>query len=290
ALTSLLLPALALWHVGGVSELMATLREVTDGGYLTLSGPRTPILGIGFAAGLLGIGLGYPGQPHVIKYFLAMDSHPNSVSRARTIALAWASVVYGGMLLLGLCGRAMFPNLADGEIVLIQVTEVVVHPIIAGIMLSAILSAIMSTADSQLLVAAGSVVHDLGLGKTRPLWAIRGTIGALSLSAMVFALEGNEDIFSAVLFGWAAMGAGFVPSLLIRVVLKRRLTAGATAATMILGSLGAVAAHLFYGASGGPSDLRNFFVHVVPITCALVLGLALSRDSDGNVSLDRFAQ
>ncbi|MEO0813430.1 MAG: sodium/proline symporter, partial [Myxococcota bacterium] len=86
ALTSLLLPALALWHVGGVSELMATLREVTDGGYLTLSGPRTPILGIGFAAGLLGIGLGYPGQPHVIKYFLAMDSHPNSVSRARTIA------------------------------------------------------------------------------------------------------------------------------------------------------------------------------------------------------------
>lgn len=281
ATTALILPVLALAEVGGFAGLAQSLEKVTAEGYLSFSGPRSTILGVGFAAGLLGIGLGYPGQPHVVKYFLAMDERPSSVTRGRVIAIVWAAIVYGGMLILGLCGRAMFPELADKEVVLVKVTESLVHPVLAGVMLSAILSAIMSTADSQLLVASGAVTTDLRLGKGsgRELWVIRGTVAALSVGSVIAALLGTDEIFSAVLFGWAAMGAGFAPGLVIRVVLKRRLSARDTGLVMVTGSLLAIAGHLFYGDWLGPPELRNVFIHVVPVTTASLIGLARSQRS-----------
>ncbi|MEO1483927.1 MAG: sodium/proline symporter [Myxococcota bacterium] len=272
--TALVLPVAALVQVGGVSPLIESLQGVEQAGFLSLGGPRPALLGLGFAAGLLGIGLGYPGQPHVVKYFLAMDQTPGSIRRARAIALTWATVVYGGMLLLGLCGRALFPALADREIVLVKVAEAVAHPVLAGIMLSAVLAAIMSTADSQLLVAAGAVTGDLRLGKGKRLWAIRGTILGLSVVAVSAALLGTEEIFSAVLFGWAAMGAGFAPGLLLRVVLRRQLTPVAMGTLVIVGSSLAVLGHVV-----ARGDLRNVFIHVVPISIAFAIGLAWSSPS-----------
>ncbi|MEM6532357.1 MAG: sodium/proline symporter [Myxococcota bacterium] len=275
AVTALFLPLAALVEVGGLTELAARLTILEEPGFLSLGGPRPPLIGAGFAAGLLGIGLGYPGQPHVVKYFLAMERRPGSISRARVIAMTWAVLVYGGMILLGLCGRALFPALADREIVLVKVAESVAHPILAGVMLSAVLAAIMSTADSQLLVAAGAVTSDLGIGKEAPkrtrLWIVRGTVLLLSLVAVTAALVGTEEIFSAVLFGWAAMGAGFAPGLILRVVLGRTVRAGAMATIVVAGSSLAVVGHLY--ASG---DLRNLFIHVMPFTVAFGLGLVLS--------------
>ncbi|MFZ0428271.1 MAG: sodium/proline symporter, partial [Acidobacteriota bacterium] len=164
--TAVVLPASALAAVGGFSGLLDGVGRVADGSFLSLTRNLPLSAGVGFILGLLGIGLGYPGQPHVVNRFMALADRPRAVSRARLIAIAWAVLVYAGMLLLGWCGRVIQPDLADPEVVFISVTNLLFHPVMAGIMLAAVLSAIMSTADSQLLVASSSVTHDLGIGRS----------------------------------------------------------------------------------------------------------------------------
>ena len=108
----------------------------------------------------MGIGLGYPGQPHVVNRFMALRDD-RALAQARIIAIAWAVVIYSGMLLLGLCGRVLYFGLIESEQVLFEVANRLISPVMAGIMIAAVLSAIMSTADSQLLVAASSIANDL---------------------------------------------------------------------------------------------------------------------------------
>ena len=193
------------------------------------------------------------------------------------------------MLLVGLCGRAMFPELSDREIILVKVTEALVHPVLAGVMLAAVLSAIMSTADSQLLVATGTLVSDFGLGGQNSGERRRAALfvgGALSFIAVAAALLGTEEIFSAVLFGWAAMGAGFGPGLILRAVLGRQLSSRTTFGIMLLGSGLAITAH-FACPEGA---FRNAAIHVVPSTTALIVGWFVSRPFSSTRPFTRASQ
>ena len=181
AATAVFLPIIALQAVGGLDQLAAGLAAVGDQG----TGPRMAgIAGIGFVAGTLGIGLGYPGQPHVVNRFMALKDHRALVG-ARVIAIAWAVLIYGGMLVLGLCGRVLFHGLPEPEQVLFEVANRLMSPVVAGVMIAAVLSAIMSTADSQLLVAASSVAHDLpGVRGRQTLRRSRWVVLMLSVLAL----------------------------------------------------------------------------------------------------------
>jgi sodium/proline symporter len=202
-----------------------------------LWGGLGPAAAIGFVAGLLGIGLGYPGQPHVVNRFMALREGAAEIRIARVCAIGWAAVVYAGMILLGLCARIKFPDLADGEQALTHAAETLFGPVVAGIMIAAVLSAVMSTADSQLLVAASSVTHDLGLGGgTRASLLVRSRVVVLALSAgaVVAALTVDATIFDRVLFAWSAMGCAFGPLLLVT-VLRGPVSPGGTIASMLVG-------------------------------------------------------
>jgi sodium/proline symporter len=282
AVSALALPVAALVSVGGPSGLLDDLARVEAEGYLALGGPRPWPVAIGFAAGLLGIGLGYPGQPHVAKYFLALSDDRGVVRRARVIAIGWAVTVYGGMILLGLCGRALFPTLEDGEVVLVVAAERLFPPAVAGVMLAAVLSAMMSTADSQLLVGASTLVHDLGVGGERlaKVTVTRVTVALLTAVAAAAASLGSETIFERVLFGWAAMGASLGPLLLVRVVAKRRIGPGGSLAVLLCGALLAAAAHLFYEDVFGTKSLRGLAIHVLPYVVTTAIAFGVSRPAD----------
>jgi len=220
AATSMVLPAGALYAVGGLSGFLDGIRAVSDPSFFDLFRNMAWPSAIGFILGLLGIGLGYPGQPHVVNRFMALSGERRALEKARVIAIAWAVIVYSGMLVVGLCGRILLPNLADPEVVFIGLTNSLFHPVVSGVMLAAILSAIMSTADSQLLVASSTVTHDLGLERIRwisPLTWSRIVVVSLSAAAVAGALVGSQQIFSRVLFAWAAMGSAFGPILLVLV-------------------------------------------------------------------------
>ena len=209
AATAVVLPLATLWTVG-VEGLFANGPE----GFDSLTRNMTPAAAFGFVFGLLGIGLGYPGQPHVVNRFMALRDE-RAVRTARRIALTWAVTVYAGMLVLGWAGRSLLPELGDNEVVFVAATRSLFPPVVSGVMLAAVLSAIMSTADSQLLVAASSVTNDLGWGRSTPVWSSRVVVTLISASAVVAALFGPQGIFDRVLFAWSAMGAAFGPLLLV---------------------------------------------------------------------------
>ncbi len=217
AVSAVILPVFALIAVGGPAALMASLD--VDGLSVIKLWTRQDSLaaGIGFVIGLAGIGLGYPGQPHVVNRFMAMKDR-KAIPTARLIAISWAVIIYTGMVVLGWCGRILVNALGDGEQVLIALATVLLHPVMAGIMVSAILSAIMSTADSQLLVAASSVSHDLRDGKTatrESLKQARWVVLFIGIAAIALAILSPEAIFSRVLFAWQALAAAFGPLLII---------------------------------------------------------------------------
>lgn len=217
ALSSLLLPALAILSVGGPAVLLDSLIGDDNGGFSLWTGQATLPAAVGFVCGLFGIGLGYPGQPHVVNRFMAIENQ-QAIVRGRKIALSWACIIYTGMVLLGWCGRLLVDDLGDGEQLLFVLATLLLPAMLAGVMVSAILSAIMSTADSQLLVAASSVSHDLGDHHAEPgkgLARARWVVLLIGLLAIALAIGFPDRIFNRVLFAWQALAAAFGPLLVV---------------------------------------------------------------------------
>ncbi len=219
ALTAAILPLAALLKVGGPGALWQKMQLVDAAGYTSIFNNFGGWAAVGFALGFLGIGLGYPGQPHVTNRFMAMES-AEGVKFGRWVALLWGVVVYSGMLTVGWCGRVLM-EVDDKEKIFLALTNELFPPVVAGVMIAAVLSAIMSTADSQLLVVVSALTHDLFLdqpgAEEKLLARSRVVILAVSLFAVWAALYGPKEIFGFVLFAWGALAAAFGPQLLIRV-------------------------------------------------------------------------
>lgn len=236
----IILPIIALVHIGGFDRLYLILSKYP--GYLSPVKSTGIYFSIGSVLGLLGIGLGYPGQPHVLARFMAA-SDDSVIRRGKIIALTWGFFVYLGAIFLGLAGKALIPNIADQEHLFPSLAVMLLHPVLAGIMLSAIMSAIMSTADSQLLVASSSLVRDIyekilgkGLEQKQLLITIRLSILVLGILSVLVALTEVRIIFWFVLFAWSGLGAGFGP-LIILLLRGYRFTPAQAVTGMLLGFL-----------------------------------------------------
>lgn len=218
AATAILLPWAALIGIGGWDQLLPGLRAVSGSDGINVTGPFAGVMGVFFVLGTLGIGLGYPGQPHVVNRFMALRDQ-RALRTARRIAIGWAVVIYAGMLLTGLCGRILYSGIGDGEQVFFEVANRLLSPVMSGVMIAAVLSAVMSTADSQLLVAASSASYDWDLhrrrgddGTRRSRWVVL----VISAVAVLLALFAEQAIFARVLFAWHALGSSFGPVLIAR--------------------------------------------------------------------------
>lgn len=271
---AMILPLVALAAVGGPGELWAGLAALEDPGLLRVVDQPDLLLAVVFVSGLFGIGLGYPGQPHVVNRFMALERIEH-IPLARAVALPWALLTFSGMVLLGWCGRVLLPELPDPEAVLLSLSAQLLPAALGGLITGGVLAAIMSTADSQLLVAGSAASHDL----TRRRFSLlldRSAILLVGLAAVLLALYIPATIFDRVLFAWQSLGNAFGPLLLV-LLLGGSLTMGWRLVVMVTGF------GLTVVISAMPDVPGDAAERLIPFAVALVLALIGLRYSRRHV-------
>jgi sodium/proline symporter len=196
-------------------------------------------------ASLVGWGLGYAGQPHILARFMAAKSVEH-ITVARRVAMGWVLIVMAAAVIVGLAGRVVLePGLAgaDTEKVFIVMSTTFLHPALAGICLAGVMAAIMSTASAQLLVASSAFSQDLYRGLLRPaagraelLWVGRVAVLGIALLAFVIALDPTSKVLDLVAWAWAGFGAAFGPAIILSLYWPR-MTRAAALTGIVVGGL-----------------------------------------------------
>ena len=212
-------------------EMSSFLKGMTLAGFLSL----------------VGWGLGYMGQPHILVRFMAAGT-VRGLGDARRISITWMILCLLGAVLVGYYGvafSARHPEIAvaNPEQIFIIVTQALFNPWVAGILLSAILAAIMSTLSCQLLVASTTLTADFYRRLFRPrasqtelLWCGRLMLLLVAVIAYIIALDPNSGILHLVAYAWAGFGASFGPAILVSLLWKKMTLKGALAG-MVAGAL-----------------------------------------------------
>ncbi|WP_392564943.1 sodium/proline symporter PutP [Orbus wheelerorum] len=199
---------------------------------------------------LLGWGLGYFGQPHILARFMAADSH-QVMKNARRISMTWMILCLMGAITVGFFGIAYFSNhpqvaylINDGkqERIFIELSKLLFNPWIAGILLAAILAAVMSTLSCQLLVCSSAITEDLYRAFFRPkakqkelVWVGRMMVLLVAVIAILLAINPNNSVLDLVSHAWAGFGAAFGP-IIIFSVFWRRMTRNGALIGMLVGA------------------------------------------------------
>ena len=277
----LIVPIVACVHVGGpgaVAENLAQLTDETLHFFPETTGGHIDSL---LLASALGWGLGYFGQPHILVRFMAIENS-EMIKTSRRMAMVWVVLTLSAAVLVGLIGKAFMPDLADGETVYMEMIDALFNPVLAGVMLIAILAATMSTASSQLLVTASSVSRDIYAilfkkeGEEKQLvWVSRVAVVAVSVIAIFLGLDPNSSIFSLVSCAWGGIGATFGPLILFSLFWKRMTLAGAIAGMII----GGVTDLLWYNLSGGVFDIYEIIPGFLFSSLAIIVFSLLTKPS-----------
>jgi sodium/proline symporter len=218
AIAALVMPVAAYLSVGGMPGLLEGLAASSNDAQLSLTAGYAGLFALGIVFGGLAIGFGTYGQPHLMARIMALRDD-KAMRQARLITIVWYLIVFLGMWFVGLSGHVLHSGLENSEQIFFVMLDGLFPPVIGAIFLAAVLSAIMSTADSQLLSAAAAIANDLGLGgndQKRVLLISRLTTVVLVVASVVVAIYLPEKIFSRVLFAWMALGAAFGPVLFAR--------------------------------------------------------------------------
>ncbi len=224
---------------------------------------------------LLAWAFGYFGMPHIVVRYMSIRS-PREVKVARRISLVWIVIALSAAILIGMVGRAYFQindmsleGYNSENIFITLVSEVFVGslwPFVAGLLFAAVMAAIMSTADSQLLVASSSITNDV-LGKSKRfdlsdaklMWISRVVVIVVAIIAFVLAMVGNDNIMGLVSYAWAGFGAAFGPLMLLSLYWKRMNLQGAIA-SMITGFVVIIFWESFMDFTGIYSLLPGFII------------------------------
>ena len=203
-------------------------------------------------------GLGYFGMPHILVRFMSIKN-AEEIKDSRRIAMTWVIICLGAVVMIALLGRYYVEThgivVNDPERIFMILCQAMCHPAVAAILMAAILAAIMSTADSQLLVSASAFSNDLykhlfrkNASNKEVMWVSRGVVVLITLIAVIVAMQGAPSadgvkqgksfldvVMSLVSFAWGGFGATFGPIMLLALFWKRTTLPGAIAGMLVGG-------------------------------------------------------
>ena len=247
----IIIPFAALWQIPNLSAV--SFPTATVDGFLVeyytsfIQNADGSFAGATILSGLAW-GLGYFGMPHILVRFMAIKSS-DMIKKSRIIATIWVLITLIAAVLVGILGYMylnypgaenqalleQFNALNDSEKIFMFLSSSLTPALIAGIILSAILAAIMSTADSQLLVTASAVTNDMfklfkkDASEKTLMWISRGAVILISILAYILAIDPTSSVMGLVSYAWAGLGAAFGPAMLLSLFWKRMTMAGAVA-------------------------------------------------------------
>ena len=242
-ITALILaPLMVIYADGGLAASSAAIAATRPAAF-----DMTDSLDSIAIVSLLAWGLGYFGQPHILVRFMAAES-VKTIPAARRIGMTWMVLCLGGAVAVGFFGIAFFgqrPELAAGvnanaETVFLEVAKLLFNPWISGVLLAAVLAAVMSTLSCQLLVCASALTQDLYKTFLRQhasqhelVWFGRAMVFAIAVIAILIAQDPDSKVLRMVSYAWAGFGAAFGPVVVLSLVWPRMTRNGALAGMLV---------------------------------------------------------
>jgi sodium/proline symporter len=277
----IVVPTAAIIHLGGVAASANILNEINSellDMFTQINGSPLPLIVI---ISSLAWGLGYFGQPHILARFMAIKAS-SQIKKARIIAMTWVVISLICAVAVGILGRAYLQAapLKEGaqEKVFMVMINALVNPLFAGILLAAILAAIMSTADSQLLVTSSAITKDFykvifrkKAGEKELVWISRFSVIGVAIIAYIIGLDPDSSVLRLVAYAWAGFGATFGPLVILSLFWKRMTLKGALGGILV----GGVTVIAWKQMSGGIFDLYEivpgFILSVITIIVVSLL-------------------
>ncbi|MDY7043523.1 sodium/proline symporter PutP [Virgibacillus sp. M23] len=299
-LALIIVPIVALNQMGGWSDAVQAVGEINPSHLNMVQG-----VGIMAIISSLAWGLGYFGQPHILVRFMALRS-AKDVPKAKFIGTAWMILGLYGAIFTGFIGLAFISTqevpilsqfgievanqdglqvLADPEKIFIAFSQILFHPVVAGVLLAAILSAIMSTVDSQLLVSSSAVAEDFYKAIFRKkasakelVWVGRIATVLIAIVALIIAMNPESSVLDLVGYAWAGFGAAFGPIIILSLFWKGITRNGALAGIIVGAVTVIIWGDLF---SGGIFDLYEIVPgFIMNMIVAIVVSLLGKTDPE----------
>ncbi|EGA71711.1 Sodium/proline symporter [Vibrio sinaloensis DSM 21326] len=274
---------------GGFSDLSGQLESINPE-LLTLwnDSKGEPLSAIAIIS-LVAWGLGYFGQPHILARFKATRSNKD-LTTARRIAVVWTALSMLGAMLVGIVGLIYVNNsgvsVDDGEKIFMLLVNALFHPVIAGILLAAILAAVMSTADSQLLVSSSALAEDFykqvfkqDASSEEIVMVGRVAVVGISIVALVLAMTPDSSVLGLVSYAWAGFGAAFGPALILSLYWARMNRNGALAGILV----GGITIVVWKQLSGGWFDVYEIVPGIIFSTLSIIVVSLLTGEPEESV-------
>lgn len=273
-LAALLIAPIFVLALMGSGEIVAS-GSLPDGYFNFMTSWKDIVSGLGW-------GLGYFGMPHIIIRFMSLKSE-KELRKSSVIGISWTLIILIMSVLAGVAGRMFLGEMEDSSLVFITMVRRIFPALVSGILLSAILSAAMSTADSQLLASASAFASDVYKPVFRKkatdkemLWAGRIIVVVIAVVALLIASNPNSGtIMALVENAWGVFGAAFGPVILLSLFWRRFTFAGAVSG-IVAGAAVDILWLAFLNSTGIYEIIPGF---AVGLLAAVVVSL-LSKEPD----------
>ena len=248
---------------GGFGNVVMHVRGIDPSAAMLSAGQTGMALYLGLIMGGLAIGFGYAGQPHIVMRYMALK-HPKEVKKAAIIAMTWTTIAVGGAILLGFIAIPFLTGqITDPEHVTLAFAKEILPGWLVGFILAAATAAMMSTVDSQLLVATSAITEDIYRKLINPAATQKYLVKQariftiiIAVIAFILGLSATDLVYWLVLYAWGGLAATFGPPLILSLLWKNTTKMGVFVGMVI----GAVTIVIWYNVP----VLKNFMYELIP--------------------------